>query len=153
MIWNPEGTVKVISGILGAVFIIVGTYKIMNYVFANGKYDFYNYDMVYGIIAIIIGIVTVLCSTTIASIFRIIIGIWIVYTALIRISVSIKLKKIDVKAWVYTLILAIIMFLCGLYIILNAGTLVVTIGVVMIVYSIIDIILNIIFIKNVKEIF
>lgn len=153
MVWHPEGTLKVISGILGAIFIIAGTYKIMNYIFANGKYNFYNFDMLYGIIAIIIGITTILCSTTIASIFRIMIGVWIIYSSLVRMSLAMKLKRINVKVWVYTLILAIIMFLCGLYIILNSGTLIMTVGIIMIAYSIIDIIEEIIFMKNVKEIF
>ena len=44
------------------------------------------------------------------------------------------------------------MFLCGLYVIVNSGAIVVTIGTIMIIYSVIDIIENIIFMKNIKEI-
>ena len=47
----------------------------------------------------------------------------------------------------------IIMFICGLYVILNSGAIIVTIGTIMIVYSVIDIIEDVIFMKNVKEIF
>lgn len=153
LIWKPEETIKISAYILGVIFIIIGICKIANYILSNGKYNLYNYDMIYGIIAIIIGIVTITYSNTIGMIFRIIIGIWIVYSAMIRISTSLKLKSINVKAWSYSLILAIIMLICGLYIIMNQGAIIVTIGIGIVIYSVIDIIEGIIFMKNVKEIF
>ena len=148
LIWNPEGIIKWISYILGAIFIVVGVFKTFNYVKSKGKYE-----LVYGLMAVVIGIVTIVYSGTIASILRIIIGIWIIYTALIRVSSSLKLRTAGIKAWPYCLGLAIIMFIGGLYIILNAGTIVMTVGIIMVAYAIIDIIEDIIFMKNVKELF
>ncbi len=153
LIWNPEGIIKWISYILGAIFIVVGVFKTFNYVKSKGKYDLYNHELVYGLMAVVIGIVTIVYSGTIASILRIIIGIWIIYTALIRVSSSLKLRTAGIKAWTYCLGLAIIMFIGGLYIILNAGTIVMTVGIIMVAYAIIDIIEDIIFMKNVKELF
>lgn len=153
IVWKPEETVKLISCILGIIFIASGIYKIINYISAKGKYDFYNYDLIYGLMACILGIVTIAYSNAIGSIFRIIIGIWIIYSSFIRMNLSIKLKALNLNIWIYSLILAIIMFICGLYITMNSGAIIVTIGIMMIVYSIIDIIEEIIFMKNVKEIF
>lgn len=103
--------------------------------------------------AAVIGIITIAYSETIGTIFRVIIGIWIIYSSLIRINLAMKLKAIDVKAWSYSLLLAVIMFVCGLFIAMNSGSVIVTIGIIIIVYSVIDIIEDIIFMKNVKEIF
>lgn len=153
LIWNPNVIVKVIAYILGAIFIVVGLGKIINYFASKGKYDFYNYDLIYGVIATVIGIISISYSSAISSVFRIIIGIWILYSSLIRLNLSIKLRTMNVKAWIYSLILAIIMFIGGLYIILNSGAIVTTIGIMMIVYAVIDIIEDVIFMKNVKEIF
>lgn len=153
VIWKPEGTVKVISYILGIIFIVIGIYKIINYFSAKGRYDFYNYDLIYGLMACVLGIVTIAYSNTIGTIFRIAIGIWIIYSSFIRMSLSVKLKALKLNIWGYSLCLAIVMFVCGLYITLNSGAVIVTIGIMMIVYSIIDIIEDIIFMKNVKEIF
>jgi len=153
IIWKPEGTIKTISYILGIIFILIGIIKIINYFFAKGKYDFYNYDIIYGLMAFIIGIVTIVYSNTIGSIFRIIIGIWIIYSSFIRFNLSIKLKAMKLNIWIYSLLLAIAMFICGLYITMNSGAVIVTIGVMMIIYSVIDIIEDIIFMKNVKDIF
>lgn len=153
LVCNPEGSVRIISYILGAIFIIAGVYKMINYFAAKGRYDFYNYDFIYGILAIIIGLVTIMYNNTIGAIFRVMIGLWVMYSALIRASLAFKLKTLDLNVWVYTIILAILMFICGLYITLNTGTVIMTIGVAIIVYSVIDIIEDIIFMKNVKEIF
>ncbi len=103
--------------------------------------------------AVVIGIITIAYSETIGTIFRVIIGIWIIYSSLIRINLAMKLKAMDVNAWSYSLLLAVIMFVCGLFIAMNSGSVIVTIGIIIIVYSVIDIIEDIIFMKNVKEIF
>lgn len=153
LVWKPVETVTFISYLLGTIFIIIGIAKTINYFLSKGKYDFYNHDLIFGLMAIVIGIVTIVCSNTIGSIFRIIIGIWIIYSSLIRLSLSIKLHTQNISVWIYSLILAIIMFICGLYIALNSGSVIVTIGIIIIVYSVIDIIENIIFMRNVKDIF
>ena len=153
LVWKPTDTVKAISYILGAIFIIIGISKIVNYFLAKGKYDFYNYDLIFGLMAIVIGIVTIVYTDTIGAIFRIIIGIWIIYSSLIRINLSFKLHAMNLNVWLYSLLLAIAMFMCGLFILMNSGSVVMTIGIYMIVYSVIDIIENLIFIRNVKEIF
>lgn len=153
LVWKPEGTVKLISYILGAIFIIIGVGKSINYLSTKGKYDLYNHDLIYRLMAIIIGIVTMIYSSTIGSIFRIIIGIWIIYSSFIRMSLSVKLRSLKLNVWIYSLILAVLMFICGLYITMNSGAVIVTIGIMIIVYSVIDIIEDIIFMRNVKELF
>ena len=92
LIWKPEGTVKTISYLLGMIFIVIGIFKVVHYLTAKKKYNFYNYDLVYGLMAIVIGIVTIVCSNTIGSIFRIIIGIWITYSSFVRLNLSLELK-------------------------------------------------------------
>lgn len=153
VIWKPEGTLKVISYILGFSFIIIGIGKIISYFSTKGRYNLYSNDLVYGFMACIIGLITIVFSTTIGSIFRIIIGIWIIYTSLTKMSLSLKLRTLESNVWMYTFILAIIMGICGLFVILNSGAVIMTIGVIMIVYSVVDIVEEIIFMKNVKEIF
>jgi len=152
LIKNPTGVVKVISYILGGLFIIAGLYKIIRYGISKGKYDFYNNDFIYGVLAIVIGIVTMVYSSTIGAFFRIMIGVWIIYSALMRFGLAIKLKRMNLKIWIWSLGLALIMFILGLFITLNSGAVVVTIGVMMIISAVIDIVEDIIFIKNVNQI-
>lgn len=153
LICKPEGTVKAITCIVSIIFICIGIYKIISFFMAKGKYDFYNYNLLYGLMACIIGVVAIVYSTTISTIFRIMIGIWIIYSSFMRMNFTIKLKALNSNVWIYSLILAIIIFICGLYILINSGAVVVTVGIIMLIYSIIDIIEDVIFIKNIKEIF
>ena len=153
LICFPEGSVNFITTVLAIIFIIIGIFKVINYIASKGNSDFYNFDLIYGIIAIVIGIIVIIFRSTLISVLRIVIGIWIMYSALIILNSSLKLKQIAHDVWVPSLILAIIMFICGLFIALNSGTVVITIGIIIVVYSIIDIIESIIFMKNVKDIF
>ena len=151
LIANPEGTIKFIAIILGVLFGLVGLYKIVNYIENKGKYDFYNNDIAYGVIAIVLGIVTICYSTQIGAIFRIIIGLWIVYSAILRINLSIKLKTIASNVWIYSIIIALIMAFCGIFIIYNSGAVIVTLGIVVVIYSVLDVIESIMFLNNVSK--
>lgn len=152
LVWRPNEIMSMIAYIIGAIFIVVGIIKIVNYVQAKGKNDLFNYELIYGIMAVVIGLVVIVYRNTISTIFGIIIGIWIIYSSVVRASSALKLRALKNNIWLYSLVLAIIMFICGLYIILDSGVIVTTVGVIMIIYSVLDIIENIIFINNVKKI-
>ena len=151
LITNPEGSTKVVSLIVGILFIIVGLYKLVDYCLTRGKYNFYNYDIAYGIIAIILGIITIVYKSQIETIFRVLIGIWIVYTGIIRLSLSLKLKLGQAPVWIYSLLISIIMIICGIYTIFVSNVIVVTIGIVILIYSVLDVIEDIIFLANIKK--
>ena len=153
MISNTNLAIKIISYIIGGTFIAFGVIKVVDYFVLKDSCDFYNYDLLYGIIAIIIGVITIIYSGLIESMLRIMIGIWIIYTGLLRLSMSLKLHKADADIWIMSLILSIIMIIGGIYIILQNGVLILTVGIIMLVYSVIDLIESIIFIKNVNELF
>lgn len=153
LVWQADLALKVISYILGACFIITGIIKIIGCIQANKDYfEFYNYELIYALMSIVIGSVTIYYSTAIETILRVIIGIWIIYSSFIKLSLSLKIKNVGHKAWIYSLILAVVMFACGLYIILNSGAILATIGIIMIIYSLIDIIEDIICLVYIKEI-
>ncbi len=151
MIVKTDLAIKIISYVLGGIFIVIGIVKSIDYFLSKGKYDFYNYDLIYGIIAIIIGLVTIFCSGLIESMFRIMIAIWIIYSGLMRLSFSLKLHAAQMGMWNVSLILSIIMIIGGIYILFQSGALILTIGIIMLVYSIIDLIQSAIFIKYVDE--
>ena len=151
MIVKTDAALKIISYILGGMFIVIGIIKSIDYFASKGKYDFYNYDLIYGIIAIIIGLVTIFCSGLIESMLRIMISLWIIYSGLVRLSFSLKLRTAQINMWSVSLILSIIMIIGGIYMLFQNGALVLTVGIIMLVYSVIDLIESAIFIKNVNE--
>ena len=150
--YNPNTTFKVITYIIGVIFIIIGIPRIVSYFTAKSDYEAYNYDLAYGIIAILLGIVVMICSNFIEAFLRIAIGVWILYSGAIRIGAAIRLQKLNANkyAWITVLVIAIIMIIFGLYIITVPGSVVATIGILMLIYSVMDIVEELIFMKNIK---
>lgn len=153
IIGNPSAIMHIVAYLLGIVFMLFGVVKLISYFVAKGTYDFYNYEMIFGILAIIIGIVTIAYRETIATIFRIIIGIWILYSGLMRLGLVSKLKSIGVREWKWALLIACLILLCGVYVIFNGSVIGVAVGVAILIYSIMDIVEGIIFLRNVNAIF
>lgn len=148
---NPQGIVLTFSYIIGTIFTLVGIAKIISYFVMNGNEDFLNYDLVFGIIAIISGIIFITQSAMISTLFRIMIAIWLIYSALIRGTTAMKLKRFEVNTWWFALISAILMGIVGFYIISSPGILVASLGILMIVYAIMDLINGILFIIDVNK--
>ena len=151
--YNPNTTFQIITYIIGAIFIIMGIPRIVTYFKAKVDFEAYNYDLVYGIIAILLGIVVIVCSNFIEAFLRIAIGVWILYSGAIRIGAAIRLQNLNASkyAWITVLVLAIIMIIFGLYIVAVPGSVISIIGILMIIYSVMDILEEIIFMQNVKN--
>lgn len=153
MIANPVETIEIVAAILGITIIVIGAEKIISYFVLKGNQDFFNYELIYGIIAILFGILIMAYSSTFAAIVRIVIGIWIAYTGLMKINISLKLKSAGIKSWAVVLTVSTISLLAGILVMFsNTSSIVVITAVVMIVYAITDIIYEFIFIKNLDKI-
>ncbi len=153
MIANPVETIEIVAAILGITIIVIGAEKIISYFVLKGNQDFFNYELIYGIIAILFGILIMAYSSTFAAIVRIVIGIWIAYTGLMKINISLKLKSAGIKSWAVVLTVSTISLLAGILVMFsNTSSIVVITAVVMIVYAITDIIDEFIFIKNLDKI-
>lgn len=151
MISNPEGTTQTITIILGITILLIGIGQIINYFVFKGNTSFYNYELMYGIVAVLISIAMFVYSDVFSTIFRVFIGIWISYEAIMKIGISLKLRNIGVSSWLLMLILAILTLIAGIYIICNKSTIIIATAIIMIIYAVIDIIDEFIFMKNVDK--
>ena len=148
----PDITVVVVANVLGAVFIVSGIYQIINYFVVKGQNDFFNNGLLTGVVALLIGIAAIVIGEDIANIFRIIIGIWMIYESLVRVNTSIKLHATGVKVWSYILIIALVMLALGIFVTFNAGAVVQLIGWMMILTGIVGIVGDIIFIQQINTV-
>lgn len=151
VVW-PDGIVNVIANILGAIFIVSGIYQIINYFVVKGQNDFFNNGLLSGVVFLLIGIAVIVIGEDIANIFRVIIGIWMVYESLVRVNTAIKLHSVDIKIWQYILCIALVMLALGLFITFNTGAVVQLVGGVMIATGIIGIIGDAMFIQQVNTV-
>lgn len=91
------------------------------------------------------------CTDIILSIFRIIIGIWIIYSGIMNLRTVWIWKDLSSRLWLFSLVIAVIMIFAGVYILIYNGAILQTIGIIIVGYGIMDIIQNIIFIKKVDD--
>ena len=110
-------------------------------------------EYVYGIMAIIIGVIVIRYNAALESLFRILMGVWILYTSLIKFALTLKMKSRDIEAWVVSMALSVLMFFFGLFIVFNAGIIIKTVGIFMMIYAIVDIIEDILCIIKINEVF
>ena len=148
LITRPESIMAVISILLGAICIVTGVLKLIDY-YSMNRQD--NYIIAVSIVAIITGIIIMFCSDLILSVFRIIIAIWIIYSGLMNLQTAIVWKDYKSKLWLTTLLLAIIMIVAGIYILVNSGAMLQIVGGIIVTYGVIDVIENFIFIKKIDD--
>ena len=148
VVW-PDVVIKVIAYVVGIFFIVKGAYQIINYFVVKGQADFFNNGLLFGIISVLVGITALVIGEEIANIFRIIIGIWMIYESLVRINTAIKLHAANIQAWKYILILALIMLVLGMFVTFYSGAIITLIGWMMVLVGIVGIIGDVMFIQYV----
>ena len=146
----PNAVIKIIAYIAGIFFIVKGAYQVINYFIVKGQNDFFNNALLSGVISILVGITVLVMGEEIANVFRIVIGIWMIYESLVRINTSIKLHAANIQAWKYILIAALVMLVLGVFITFYSGAVVTLIGWMMILVGIIGILGDVVFIQHVN---
>ena len=148
LISRPEAIMSIISIRLGGIFVVMGILKVVDY-YSNGKQD--NYLIALSVVMILIGVIIMFCADIIMSVFRILIGIWIIYSGIMNLQTAIIWKDYKSKVWLVTLILAITTIIVGVYVLVNTGAILQTVGIAILIYGLVDIIESFIFIKKVDN--
>ena len=151
IIW-PETMITVISYVVGIIFIVKGGYQIVNYLIEKGQNDFFNNSLLSGVISILIGITALVIGEDIAHVFRVIIGVFLIYESLVRMNTSIKLHSVGISSWSAILILSLIMLILGVFVTFNTGAIITLVGWMMILAGIVGIIGDIMFIQHVNTV-
>ena len=147
----PDAVIKVIAYIVGIFLVIKGAYQIINYFVVKGQNDYFNNNLLFGIISGLVGIAALVMGEEIAGIFRVVIGIWIIYESLVRVNTAIKLHAAGIEAWKISLVLALAMLVAGVFITFFEGAVVTLIGWMLILSGVIGIIGDVMFIQNVNS--
>ncbi len=144
--------VQVLAYIVGAFFIVKGGFQIINYFMEKGQNDFLNNGLLSGVVSVLIGIAALVIGKDIANVFRVIIGIIIIYESLVRINTATKLATAKIPVWKYILIIALVMLVLGVFVTFYEGAVVVLIGWLMIATGLVGIIGDVMFIQHVNQV-
>lgn len=145
----PDYMVRIISYIFGIFFIIKGAFQIINYFVEKGQNDFFNNELLVGVISVLLGVAAIAVGAEIANVFRVVLGIWLVYESLVRINTAIKLSVAGIPVWKYILLIGLGILLLGVFVVFNDVT--VVIGWMMIIAGIIGIFGDVLFMQQIDN--
>ena len=148
LIAKPNETVGAISIILGILFIAMGVLKLVEYYTADTKEDWL---LTVALISVVLGIVILFASDAILSVFRVIVGIWIIATGIMDLQTTLVWKEVKSPYWTVAVALSMAMMLAGIIILVNQNILFTTMGIIIVIYGILDIIDRFIFMKKINN--
>lgn len=141
MFTNPDAVVIITSYVLGTIICIYGTYLcIKNYVEVKKDNSTSSREMVLGITLIVIGLVFIFLAKVIETIIRFVLGGWILFSGINRLINSLYIVNKKTKSFWANLIISLLLMGGGLYTILEANLAFQTIGLILILYAILEII-------------
>lgn len=150
---RPESTLSLISYTFGGILVVIGTNSLINYY--RGKEYVSTFELVYGVLSVLGGLVLILNPKAIASLIPFILGIWIVISSLIKLKYSLELNSQRTKSGIIALIITILTLILGIVLIFNPfeGAVFITkmIGLFLFVYSALDIVQSFIIKKDIKD--
>lgn len=139
LITSTDGLITMASKIVGSILIVIGIIKSIIYIYMKGKLGDYNIkELAVSLILIGAGLILILVSEALGFAIRTIIGIWALFAGINRIILAIYTKSIDKLGFRMYLITAIVMIIVG--ILLISGMFNDIIGILIIIYSITEIV-------------
>ena len=140
LIADPDKVIAIISYIIGTLLIMFGIYScIKNYYNTKADSNTPSTDLVTGIITLIIGILFLLLANSIGVAVRYVFGAWIIFSGINRLINALQIDKKS-NSFITQLIVAILLILIGLYTILASNVALQVVGIIMMVYAILEII-------------
>lgn len=140
----PETVIKSVAIAMGAIFIMIGVIPIINYFRFRATGFTTTFSFLLGIFCIVAGLILLMNENILGTIIPILTGVWMIINSINRISISMDLRDDKIPFWVITFIYAILTLVAGVLLILdpvNGGKLVTkTIGIIICVYSALDVI-------------
>lgn len=155
LIVQSEATIIAISYVIGGVLVAIGVLAEINYI-KHIKEKIADLDIVYGIVCVILGVLIITNPKAIAGVIPFVIGFIIIVNSAIKLQYSLELRKEKNDLWLSTLILSIIMTICGIVLIFNPfqGAVFLTriVGVFILIYAVLDLISTFVIRNTFKQI-
>lgn len=145
---KPEATLGAISILLGILFIAMGVIKLIEYYTSDPKEDLL---LTFALISVIFGVIVLFASDSVLAFFRIILGLWIIATGILDLQTILAWKEVKSPYWTLSLVFTLLMILAGIIILVNQQIVITAMGVLIIIYGVLDIIDRIIFMKKIDN--
>lgn len=143
----PNKVITIGSVILGTIIICYGIFLLIkNYYETKSDPTTSNATLMIGIVTMVIGLLFIILSDKISQIVQYILGAWILFNGIEKLIIALSSGK-NSNTFLSQLIVAILLILAGLYSILKANLTIQIVGLIMMIYAVIEI-FNYVILKN-----
>lgn len=113
LIMIPEFSVSFLGILCGALLIVCGCVRLLGY-FSRDLYRLaFQYDLAFGILFLVLGILLLLYPKSLMSFFSLVFGVFILSDGLFKIRTAIEAKRFGIREWWLILGAAILVGICG----------------------------------------
>ncbi len=156
LVFQTDNVIKTVSIVVGGLLLIIGAFPIVNY-FRNRNQNFFSSaGLLYGVFSVVAGIIIMVNKNLLAIIVPVLTGVWMIINSVNKIQISMELRDRKLSSWYISFILAIVILIGGALLIINplvwAIALGKVVGIIIIIYSILDISDSIFIRKNLKKV-
>ena len=156
LIFQTENVIKTVSIVVGSLLVIIGAFPIVNYFRNRNQSIFSSAGLLYGIFSVVAGIIIIVNKNLLATIVPVLTGVWMIINSVNKIQISMELRDRKVPTWYISFIFAIIILIGGALLIINPinGSIILskTVGILIVIYSVLDISDSIFIRKKLKSI-
>ena len=100
MMFFPKTTMETICYIFAGVLILIGIVYTISYFRRNIVDSYYRYDLVYGLVTILCGVLIIVKVDLLINLIPIVMGILIFGNGIIKLQHAVDLKRVDFSGWV-----------------------------------------------------
>ena len=158
LIFETSASIETMAVILGILLILLGAFIIGRYISSELFSSIFDFSLLYSFLSIISGVLILMDNSLITIIISAYIFANLMMSAINKINLAVVIKKLDLGNWILPLLVSLLLIAASVVVIINPinSTIVVTktVGVVVIISAIIDLIEMIAIkckVKNVKK--
>ena len=149
LIIKPNEMMSVVSILLGAVFIIMGFLRLVDYFTSGEKED---YLLTFALIFMVIGAIVMLRPQIVSNLFNIVLGIWIIASGIKNFQTSLVWKDVKSSYWTLAVLFSMIIIIAGIIILINTTLALKIVGIIITLDRVLlDILTRLIFMKKIKN--
>ena len=154
LIANPSVGLESALVLIGIILIISGIFSIIKYI--SNEIKLFRFELIFGIISIIAGVFAMFKPFDVATLITVIIGIWLILSSAVKFAVAIEFRKLKDGTWAFDMTVSALTIILGIMLLINPfyGYMLLSsyAGVMIIIYSSMDIIEQFFIRKRAKEI-
>ncbi len=120
LIFKPALSINVVMVALGLILAFYGVIQTVSYFSNSRQIEFFNFQLVIGLVSLLAGLVCIFNPSFINSILPLAIGVWIVLKSITTVQLAFNIKNTGTdNSWLAMLTLAIVTFILGIIVVMN----------------------------------